>query len=82
MMYVYSEPTFRFILQYISVSPVRYERYRRPDTVMDLVHCILGKFLVFPTFVARGLYVCKDAREPSGENWNYLSKVCHVMLQK
>jgi len=49
---------------------------------MDLVHCILGKFLVFPTFVARGLYVCKDAREPSGENWNYLSKVCHVMLQK
>ena len=49
---------------------------------MDLVHCILGKFLVFPTLVARCLYVCKDAREPSGKTWNYLSKVCHVMLLK
>jgi len=48
---------------------------------MDLVHCILGKFLVFLTLVARCLYFCKDAREPSGKNWNYLSKVCHVMLQ-
>jgi len=49
---------------------------------MDLVHCILGEFLVLPTLVARCLYVCKDAREPSGKNWIYLSKVCHVMLQK
>jgi hypothetical protein len=48
---------------------------------MDLVHCILGKFLVFPTFVTRCLYVCKDAREPSGRNWNYLSKI-YVTLQK
>jgi len=49
---------------------------------MDLVHCILVKFLVFPTLVARCLYVCKDARELSGKNWNYLSKVLHVMLLK
>jgi len=28
---------------------------------------ILGKFLVVPTFVARCLYFCKDAREPSGK---------------
>jgi len=42
---------------------------------MDLVHCILGKFLVFPTLVARCLYVFKDARELRGKNWNYLSKV-------
>jgi len=49
---------------------------------MDLVNCILGKFLVFPTLVAKCLYFCKDAREPSGKNWNYLSKVCHVMLKK
>jgi len=40
----------------------------------DLVHWILGKFSVFPTFVAR----CKDAREPSGKRWKYLSKVCRV----
>jgi len=31
---------------------------------MDLVHCILGNFLVFITLVARCLYVCKDDREP------------------
>jgi len=49
---------------------------------MDLVHCILGKFLLFPTLVARSLYVCKNARELSGKNWNKLSKVCHVMFQK
>jgi len=42
---------------------------------MDLVHCILGNFLVFTTLVARCLYVCKDAREPSDKYWNYLSKV-------
>jgi len=36
--------------------------------------CNLGKFLVVPTFVARRLPVCKDARDPSGESWNYLSK--------
>jgi len=29
------------------------------------VQCILDKFLVVPTFVARCLYVCKDAREPN-----------------
>ena len=49
---------------------------------MDLVHCILGNFFVFTTLVARCLYVCKDAREPSGRNWNYLSKVFHVFMQK
>jgi len=49
---------------------------------MDLVHCILGKVLVFPTLVARCIYVCEHAREPSGKNWNYLSKICHVILQK
>jgi len=42
---------------------------------MELVHCILGKFLVFPTLVARCLYVWKDARKPSGKNWKYLSNV-------
>jgi len=33
---------------------------------MDQVHCILGNFLVVPTFI------CKDARDPSGKMWNYL----------
>jgi len=41
---------------------------------MDLVHCIQGHFLVVPTLVAKCLYVCKDARDPSGKMWNYLSK--------
>jgi len=40
---------------------------------MDLVQCIMGKFLVFTTNVAR---------EPRGKKWNYFSKVCHVILQK
>jgi len=35
----------------------------REETVMVPVQCILDKFLVVPTFVARWLYVCKDARE-------------------
>jgi len=46
---------------------------------MDLVNCTLGNLLVFPTFVKWCLYVCKDAREPSGKKWNYLSKVCPEM---
>jgi len=41
---------------------------------MDMTRCNLGKFLVVPTFVARRLQVRKDARDPSGESWNYLSK--------
>ena len=45
------------------------------ETVTDLVHCIKGKFLIVPTYAARSLYVCKDAREPRGKSWNYLSKV-------
>jgi len=35
--------------------------------VMDLVHCILGNMFVIPTFVARCLYLCKDARDRSGK---------------
>jgi len=49
---------------------------------MNLVHCIQGNFLVFPTLVARCLYVYKDARVPSGKNWKYLLDVCRVMFQK
>jgi len=41
---------------------------------MDLVQCLQGNFLVVPTFVARCLYVCKDARDPSCKRWNRLSK--------
>jgi len=49
---------------------------------MDLVHCLLGKILVFPTLVTKYLYVCKDARETSGKNWNYLSNFFYVIMQK
>jgi len=52
------------------------------ETVTDLVLWFLWKLLVVPTFVARCLYYCKDAREPSGKKWNNLSKVCNVILQK
>ena len=36
--------------------------------------CRLGNFLVVHTFVTRRLHICKDARDPSGETWNYLSR--------
>jgi len=42
----------------------------------------LGKFLVVSTFVARRLQVQKNARNPSGEIWNYLSRRMSVALQK
>jgi len=41
---------------------------------MDMARYNLGKYLVVPTFVASRLQVCKDARDPSGEIWNYLSR--------
>jgi len=41
---------------------------------MDTTRCNLGKLLVVPTFVAKRLQVRKDARDPSGESWNYLSR--------
>jgi len=41
---------------------------------MDLVHCIVCNFLVVPTFIARCLYVCRHARDPSGKCWNYCSR--------
>jgi hypothetical protein len=41
---------------------------------MDMARCNLGKFLVVPTFVAKRHQVSKDARDPSGERWNYLSR--------
>jgi len=43
---------------------------------MDLVHCIQCKFLVFPTLVARCLYFCKDAREPSGK----IGNICRTFV--
>jgi hypothetical protein len=39
---------------------------------MDLTTCILYKFLVFHTLVARRFQVRQDARAPIGEIWNYL----------
>jgi len=41
---------------------------------MDLTRCKLGNFLVVPTFVARHLQERLDARAPSNESWNYLSR--------
>ena len=41
---------------------------------MDLTRCNLGKFLEFPTFVARRLQVRLENRALSGETWNYLSR--------
>jgi len=39
---------------------------------MDIVLCILGKFFVFKSIVARFICVCKVAREPSRKKWNNL----------
>jgi hypothetical protein len=39
---------------------------------VDPTSCILGKFLVVHTFVARRFQVRLDDRTPSGESWNYL----------
>jgi len=41
---------------------------------MDRTCCKLGKFLVVRTIVTRRLHICKAARDPSGERWNYLSR--------
>jgi len=42
--------------------------------------CIMGKFLVVHTFVARRLQVRLDARAPSGESLSYLLRrlFCNV----
>jgi len=42
------------------------------ENVTDLTSCNVGKFLLVPTFLARRLLVRLDARDPSGESWNYL----------
>jgi hypothetical protein len=39
---------------------------------VDLTICILSKFLVVHSFVARRFGVRLDASAPSGEIWNYL----------
>ena len=60
---------------------------------MALAHCILGKFLGVvchcfpppldvPTFVARCLYVCNDATDPSSEMWKCGREKCPVILPK
>jgi len=40
---------------------------------MNMTGRSLRKFLVVPTFVARHLHLCRDARDPSGECWKYLT---------
>ena len=62
-------------------------------TGVALAYCILGKFLGVvchcfpppldvPTFAARCLYVCNDARDPSSERWNCGREICPVILPK
>jgi len=33
-----------------------------------------ASFIIVPTFVTRRLHICKAARDPSGDRWNYLSR--------
>ena len=49
---------------------------------MDTTRCKLDKFLVVPTIVTRRLHICKAARVPSGERWNYLSIRLYVIFHK
>ena len=69
----------------ISIRPLgQFGQEPEPSQVtgMALVCCILGKFLGLvchcfpphldvPTFAARCLHLCNDARDPSSERWNY-----------
>jgi len=71
MNYVYRASTFSFSHYYISLRWVRHDVKPSEEKVMHLTRCNLGKFLVVPTFVARRLHSCKDARHPSNESWNY-----------
>jgi len=50
------------------------------ENITDLTSCNLGKFLEVPTFLARRLQVRRDARDPNGESWKYLSRMlsCNV----
>jgi len=74
MKYVYRSSTFSFSHLYISLRRVRHDVKPSEEKDMDLTRCNLGKFLVVPTFVARRLHSCKDARDPSSESWNYFSR--------
>jgi len=42
---------------------------------MDIARCRMGKFLVVPTFVTSCLLIWIAGRDPSGERWNYLSRM-------
>jgi len=65
MEYMYTGLTFRFIHCYIALWRVRQEqmtttRYRYGFGTLQL-----------PTFVARRLYVRKNARDLTGKRWNF-----------
>ena len=53
---------------------------RRPLWIWFTAFCAI--LLVVPTFIARCLYVCKDARDPSGKFGTIGREVFLVMLQK
>ena len=81
---------------FISIQPQR-PGWQEPKpshvTGMALAHCILGKLLGVvchcfpppldvPTFAARCLYICNDARDTSSERWNCGREICPVILPK
>jgi len=41
---------------------------------MNMTGRNMGKFFLVLSFVARRIPLCKDARDPRGESWNYLSR--------
>ena len=66
----------------IQLRPVRHDEKPSQENVTDLKSCKLGKFLVVPTFIARRLYVRLNARAPSGESWNYLSRMLYCNIEE
>jgi hypothetical protein len=66
---------------YSALGPVWQEPEPSQATGMDLIRCILGKFLGVvchcfpscldvPTFAARCLHIFNNVRDPSSERWN------------
>jgi len=58
----------------MTLWPVRHDKKHSQENVMFMKCRNLGNFVVFPTFLAKHPLLCKEARDPSGESWNYLSR--------
>jgi len=75
-------PTFRFYSLEYSLKPSWVWTIAQTGDRHKSSTLHPGQFLSISHFRRRWLYVWKDASEPSGKKWNYLSNVCRVIFQK